>query len=160
MGQREALLAATLIHLLMAYVRPRRLGVVAAPDMIVRVAEEQTRLPDVCYTAWESLPSDSAHLTPVADYAPDRGWDFLNLVSTVGAFVIALGVVALLGNLWVSARRREPAGDDPWGGFTLEWATSSPPPEHNFDKLPPIRSERPVYDARMAAAAKAGSRAR
>jgi Uma2 family endonuclease len=71
MGQREALLAATLIHLLMCYVRPRRLGIVAAPDAIIRVAAEQNRLPDVCYTAWENLPSDSAHLTPVADYAPD-----------------------------------------------------------------------------------------
>jgi cytochrome c oxidase subunit 1 len=86
----------------------------------------------------------------VADYAPNRGWNFLNLVSTIGAYVIALGVVALLVNLWVSARHREPAGDDPWGGYTLEWATSSPPPEHNFDRLPPIRSERPVYDARVA----------
>ena len=41
-----------------------------------------------------------------------------------------------------------PAGDDPWGGYTLEWITSSPPPEHNFHWLPPIRSERPVFDWR------------
>lgn len=71
MGQREALLAASLIHLLMMHVRPRRLGVVAAPDAIVRVGDDQNRLPDVCFTAWENLPSDSAHLTPVADFAPD-----------------------------------------------------------------------------------------
>jgi cytochrome c oxidase subunit 1 len=45
-----------------------------------------------------------------------------------------------------------PAGDDPWGGYSLEWATSSPPPEHNFAELPPIRSERPVFDARRRAA--------
>jgi Uma2 family endonuclease len=82
MGQREALLAATLIHLLMAYVRPRRLGVVAAPDMIVRVADDQNRLPDVCYTAWENLPSDSAHLTPVADYAPDLVVEILSESNT------------------------------------------------------------------------------
>ena len=47
-----------------------------------------------------------------------------------------------------------PAGDDPWGGYSLEWATSSPPPEHNFHALPLIRSERPVFDARQKAAAK------
>jgi len=45
------------------------------------------------------------------------------------------------------------APDDPWGGYSLEWATSSPPPHHNFTSLPPIRSERPVFDARVAATA-------
>ncbi|MGH2513445.1 MAG: hypothetical protein ACRDGQ_12240 [Candidatus Limnocylindrales bacterium] len=45
-------------------------------------------------------------------------------------------------------RSGEPAGDDPWEGNTLEWATSSPPPPYNFDRLPEIRSERPVFDAR------------
>ncbi len=49
-------------------------------------------------------------------------------------------------------RRGRPAGDDPWGGYSLEWATSSPPPEHNFHELPLIRSERPVFDARQKAA--------
>jgi cytochrome c oxidase subunit 1 len=86
----------------------------------------------------------------VADYSRDEGWTFLNLTSTVGAFLIALAMVALIWNLWTSLRRGRPAGDDPWGGFTLEWATSSPPPEHNFHELPPIRSERPVYDQRRA----------
>ncbi|HWC10013.1 MAG TPA: cytochrome c oxidase subunit I [Acidimicrobiales bacterium] len=86
----------------------------------------------------------------VSDYSSDEGWTFLNLASTVGAFLIALAMLALLWNLWTSLRRGRPAGDDPWGGFTLEWATSSPPPEHNFHELPPIRSERPVYDLRRA----------
>jgi len=55
-------------------------------------------------------------------------------------------------NLVVSIRRKRMAGDDPWEANTLEWATSSPPPPHNFDSLPRIRSLRPVYDARMAKA--------
>ncbi len=87
----------------------------------------------------------------VADYEADRGWTWLNLVSTVGAFVAAVGVAVFLVNLWVSHRRKVPAGDDPWGGYSLEWATTSPPPEHNFDRLPRIRSERPAYDARVGA---------
>jgi cytochrome c oxidase subunit 1 len=82
----------------------------------------------------------------VVDYPPGIGYDTPNLVSTIGAFVIALGVLAFLADLALSIRRREPAGDDPWGGFSLEWATASPPPEQNFDRVPPIRSERPAYD--------------
>ena len=50
----------------------------------------------------------------------------------------------------ITFRGGEPAGDDPWEGNTLEWATSSPPPPYNFDHLPPIRSERPVFDRRHA----------
>jgi cytochrome c oxidase subunit 1 len=88
----------------------------------------------------------------VADYSGEQGWTFLNLSSTVGAFLIALSTLALIVNLGMSLRRGRPAGDDPWGGYTLEWATSSPPPEHNFHELPPIRSERPVYDMRRARA--------
>jgi heme/copper-type cytochrome/quinol oxidase subunit 1 len=60
--------------------------------------------------------------------------------------VIAAGVLVFLVDLWSSVRRREPAGDDPWGAYSLEWATTSPPPEHNFAWVPPIRSERPAYD--------------
>jgi cytochrome c oxidase subunit I len=83
----------------------------------------------------------------VADYAPQ--FTDLNRVSTVGAFIIALGILAWLVNIVVSLVRREPAPADPWDGHTLEWATSSPPPRHNFDKpLPPIRSYAPLFDAR------------
>jgi cytochrome c oxidase subunit 1 len=86
----------------------------------------------------------------VPDYDPDRGWTFLNLLSTGGTLVLAAGVMVFLANLWRSWQRRTPAGDDPWGGYSLEWATTSPPPHHNFHALPPIRSERPAYDARAA----------
>jgi cytochrome c oxidase subunit I len=74
------------------------------------------------------------------------GWGTINLISSIGTVLLAVGVLVFLWNLWVSLRWRIPAGADPWDGFTLEWATTSPPPEFNFEHLPPIRSERPVYD--------------
>ena len=82
----------------------------------------------------------------IADY-PDQYAD-LNVLSTVGSGIIALSVVIFIYNFGRSLRKGEPAGDDPWAGNSLEWATSSPPPHHNFHRLPPIRSERPVFDAR------------
>ena len=70
----------------------------------------------------------------------------LNLIATCGSYVMLVGTLLFAWNVIVSTVRRRPVGDDPWGANSLEWATSSPPPEHNFDKLPPIRSERPVWD--------------
>jgi cytochrome c oxidase subunit I len=85
----------------------------------------------------------------VADYRPADGWTTLNVVATAGAFVIAASVAVFALNVLVSSWRREPAGDDPWGGGTLEWATSSPPPRLNFvAPLPPIRSSAPLLDRR------------
>jgi cytochrome c oxidase subunit 1 len=89
----------------------------------------------------------------IADYAPNRGWNFLNLLSTAGAFVIGVAMLVFLVNVITTLRKPRTAPADPWGGNTLEWATSSPPPPHNFDSLPPIRSNRPVFDARQAALA-------
>jgi cytochrome c oxidase subunit 1 len=86
----------------------------------------------------------------VATYPAHEGFTFLNLLSTIGSFVLGVGVLVFAWNLWHSYRHGEPAADDPWDGQTLEWATSSPPPEHNFASLPPIRSERPVWDAKHA----------
>jgi cytochrome c oxidase subunit 1 len=82
----------------------------------------------------------------VPDYAPRLG--DLNLLSSIGAGVIALGVLVFLANIWVSLRHRVPAGDDPWQGQTLEWATSSPPPRHNFTSLPSVTSYAPLLDLR------------
>ncbi len=93
----------------------------------------------------------------IADYSPAAGWSDLNLISTVGAIVMGLGMLPFLAAVIVALRQPKTAADDPWEGYTLEWATSSPPPHHNFDRLPPIRSYRPVFDARMAAAEAATS---
>ncbi|UGS38368.1 cytochrome c oxidase subunit I [Capillimicrobium parvum] len=82
----------------------------------------------------------------IADYPSSEGWGALNLVSTIGAFVIALAVLVFVVNVVVSTRARRPAGPDPWDGQTLEWATTSPPPPHNFDALPPVRSYAPLLD--------------
>jgi cytochrome c oxidase subunit 1 len=80
------------------------------------------------------------------DYPAGVGFDTPNLVSTIGAGVLALAVLVFLADVVISVRRRLPAGDDPWDAYTLEWATTSPPPEHNFERLPRIRSERPAFD--------------
>src|SRR5205809_1675676 len=83
----------------------------------------------------------------IADYA-DPSWNGWNLLASVGGFVIGLSILPFLWNVFISLRNGKVAGDDPWEGNTLEWATSSPPPPYNFDRLPEIRSERPVFDAR------------
>ncbi len=84
----------------------------------------------------------------IADYSSAAGWNDLNVLATIGGFIIAASMVPFLWNIFVSLRSGEPAGDDPWEGNTLEWATSSPPPPYNFDRLPEIRSERPLFDVR------------
>jgi len=84
----------------------------------------------------------------IADYASDAGWNDLNLAATIGGFTIAASTLPLIWNVFSSLRAGKPAGDDPWEANTLEWATSSPPPPYNFDHLPEIRSERPLFDLR------------
>ncbi|MEO8510867.1 MAG: cbb3-type cytochrome c oxidase subunit I, partial [Chloroflexota bacterium] len=97
----------------------------------------------------------------IADYGAETGWQPINLLVSGGSVLIAASVGVFIVNVIASVvlSRGRPAGDDPWGGYSLEWATSSPPPHHNFTHLPPIRSERPVFDARQAAVARAAERA-
>ena len=87
----------------------------------------------------------------VADYSPDNGWGFLNLISSIGAFMLGVSVLVFVYNVIVTFIAGRRAGDDPWEGNTLEWATTSPPPPYNFDRLIPIRSERPLFDLRHGA---------
>jgi cytochrome c oxidase subunit I len=83
----------------------------------------------------------------IADYAASDGWTGLNQISTAGSYLLFVGVVLTVLNFYVSWRRPIIASANPWDGQTLEWATGSPPPEHNFHSIPPIRSERPVWNA-------------
>jgi cytochrome c oxidase subunit I len=79
-------------------------------------------------------------------YASNGQWDSLNLLSTIGAFIIALGVLLFIVNFFMSMTRGEKASDDPWDAFTLEWMTTSPPAVYNFKTIPTVRSSRPFYD--------------
>jgi heme/copper-type cytochrome/quinol oxidase subunit 1 len=82
-----------------------------------------------------------------------------NLIATIGAFVLSLGVLLTIANAYLSARSGVRAGHDPWGGETLEWFTTSPPPPHNFDVVPDVRSDEPLRDIREAVRRRDASRA-
>jgi cytochrome c oxidase subunit 1 len=83
-----------------------------------------------------------------ATYLPEDGFTWMNTVSSAGSILLALSMVPFLWNLYVTARRAPTVTlDDPWGyGRSLEWATSSPFPRHNFHSIPRIRSESPAFD--------------
>jgi cytochrome c oxidase subunit 1 len=85
----------------------------------------------------------------VADYPASAGFTGLNELATLGSYLLSIGILLLLINIVRSLRRGPLAGDDPWEGHTLEWATSSPPPRLNFERpLPPVRSFAPLLDQR------------
>ena len=79
-------------------------------------------------------------------YEPGRGWEIWNLIVTIGAFFQAAGILVFVVNLLWSLRKGEPAGNDPWDAWTLEWSTSSPPPDYDFAVTPVVRSRRPLWD--------------
>ena len=79
-------------------------------------------------------------------YEEGLGWDVYNLMSTVGSFILALGILAIIVNWYRSRSKGELAGDDPWNGETLEWGTTSPPPHYNFVTVPTVRSREPMWD--------------
>ncbi|MGH3948104.1 MAG: aa3-type cytochrome oxidase subunit I [Pseudonocardiaceae bacterium] len=83
-----------------------------------------------------------------ADYLPSDGFTVLNMISSVGSFILGVSMLVFIWNVVRSYRMGDPAGvDDPWGfGNSLEWATTCPPPRHNFLELPRIRSERPAFE--------------
>jgi len=73
----------------------------------------------------------------------------INLVASLCSYILALGIAVFFVNLVLSLWKGAPAGDNPWNGWTLEWATTSPPPVHNFDRVPPVRSLRPLWDLKQ-----------
>src|SRR6266516_162885 len=82
----------------------------------------------------------------VSTYPSGLGWTAYNLAETIGGFVTLAGILLLLGNLFVSYFRGPPAGPDPWHGPTLEWTTSSPPPEYDFAVIPRVTSAYANWD--------------
>jgi cytochrome c oxidase subunit 1 len=93
-----------------------------------------------------------------ADYLPEDGFLWMNQLSTIGSFILGASTLPFLYNVWKTWRTAPLVGtDDPWGyGASLEWATSCPPPRHNFDSIPRIRSERPAFDLHHPEAAPGG----
>jgi cytochrome c oxidase subunit 1 len=89
----------------------------------------------------------------IATYSSANDWDLLNSIATVGAFLIAVSMIPFIVNCVMTFMKPKDQPNDPWEGNTLEWATASPPPVHNFDELPEIHSERPLFDLRHGAPA-------
>lgn len=79
-------------------------------------------------------------------YPADRGWDIWNQLTTLGALIQGPSYLIFVINILWSLKYGEPAGDDPWDAWTLEWATTSPPPSYNFETIPVVRSRRPLWD--------------
>jgi cytochrome c oxidase subunit 1/cytochrome c oxidase subunit I+III len=82
-------------------------------------------------------------------YSDSMGWDWVNLVTSLGSFVFAVGVLLFVWNVLKSLRRGAPAGDNPWDAPTLEWATPSPPPPYNFAVIPVVASRHPLWEGRL-----------
>ena len=82
-------------------------------------------------------------------YPADMGWDTVNMVSSAGSFLFAIGILLFLTNFLVSLKRGALAGPNPWDAATLEWATPSPPPEYNFAVIPFVASRHPLWEDRL-----------
>ncbi len=102
------------------------------------------------YVLMAFLAGLKAQPVDIYKFFGDAGVDGFNLVASIGAFVLAIGILLELGNAAYSYRNGVRAGHDPWRGTTLEWFTLSPPPEHNFDAVPDVRSAEPLHDIRRA----------
>ena len=102
------------------------------------------------FAAGSFLAGVKGQPTDVYKFFSGEGLDGANLLASVGAFVMAVGVLLELGNAAYSWSRGVAVGHDPWAAASLEWFSSSPPPIHNFDVVPDVRSAEPLYDIRRA----------
>jgi len=84
-------------------------------------------------------------------YEAGQGWDLFNLMSTYGTVILIIGTSLFVWNFFRSFKSGEIAGNDPWGGGTLEWSIPSPPPEYNFAKIPRVTSRYPMWDMKSPA---------
>jgi cytochrome c oxidase subunit 1/cytochrome c oxidase subunit I+III len=82
-------------------------------------------------------------------YSAGMGWDWLNLITTAGSFLFAVGVLLFFWNVIRSLKHGTTAGDNPWDAPTLEWATRSPPPPYNFVVIPTVASRHPLWEDRL-----------
>jgi heme/copper-type cytochrome/quinol oxidase subunit 1 len=85
----------------------------------------------------------------VYTYADGMGWNTLNMITSIGSFVFAVGVLLLIVNVLKSLKSGAPAGNNPWDAPTLEWATTSPPPPYNFPVIPTVASRHPLWEERL-----------
>jgi heme/copper-type cytochrome/quinol oxidase subunit 1 len=102
------------------------------------------------FAAGSFLAGVKGQPTDVYKFFSGEGLDGPNLMASIGAFVMAVGVLLQLGNAAHSWGKGVAVGHDPWAAASLEWFASSPPPIHNFDVVPDVRSAEPLYDIRRA----------
>jgi hypothetical protein len=93
----------------------------------------------------------------VYTYNGDMGWNSLNLIVSLASVAFAAGTLMTLWNVWRSYHHGALAGADPWGADSLEWATTSPPPDHNFEATPVVASRHPLWDQRPLPVARSGT---
>ena len=124
------------------------------PKVTGRMYSEKLAIAHFClFFVGFHLTFDSMHVPGllgmprrIYTYEPGRGWDTWNFLTTVGVVFQAAGVLAFVFNLVRSYVRGRPAGNDPWDAWTLEWSTTSPPPEYNYATVPVVKSRRPLWD--------------
>jgi len=116
---------------------------------LIVVGAHLTFLP-LFFAGVEGQQADIFKFFEASDAMNAMSLDAYNLIATIGAFVLSIGVILTIVNAYASARGGVVTGPDPWGGETLEWFATSPPPPHNFDVVPDVRSDEPLRDIREA----------
>ena len=119
-------------------------GGLAAAALVMMLAGLHLHVLMLFFAGLEGQPVD------VFTYPGDAGLSALNAIASLGALVFVIGAFVALGSLAHGYRNGRVAGHDPWGGSTLEWYALSPPPPHNFDAVPDVRSAEPLRDIREA----------